>query len=115
MAEIKKAVVDKEKTPSRPPSIAENALIVRPIITEKSTDARERLQKYTFEVIEQATKRGVQNAVEKLFNVKVQKVNIVRRHGKRRVVRAKPGWTKDRKRAVVTVAPGQKITFFEGI
>lgn len=93
----------------------DNRLIVRPLITEKSTRARETMGKYTFEVAEEATKRAIQQAVERMFEVKIRKVNLIRHHGKMRRVRTRPGWTKDTKRAVVTVEPGQKIAFFEGI
>ena len=94
---------------------SDNRMIVRPIITEKATRAREQFGKYVFEVIENASKRGIRHAVERLFNVKVRKVNLVRHHGKMRRVRTRPGWTSDTKRAVVTVEPGQKIAFFEGL
>lgn len=96
-------------------SSADNRLIVRPVITEKSTKARETLGKYMFEVTDRATKRGVWQAVERMFGVKIRKVNLLRCHGKMRRVRTRPGWTSDTKRAVVTVEPGQKIAFFEGI
>ena len=110
MAEEKKA------QPSRSlPLAADHVLIVRPIITEKTTAARERLGKYTFEVADHATKRTVQGAVQRLFNVKVTKVNMVHRPGKTRRVRSVPGLTKSTKRAIVTLEAGQKIAFFEGL
>jgi len=96
-------------------TIADNRLIVRPIITEKTTRSRETMGKYAFEVAEAATKHAVGRAIERMFGVKVRKVNLVRRHGKMRRVRSKPGWTSDTKRAIVTVEAGQKIVFFEGI
>lgn len=109
-----------QKTPAAPKSAPvsfshDNTMILRPVITEKSTASRELMGKYTFEVAEKSTKVGVRRAVERLFGVKVRKVNLVRRHGKMRRVRQSPGWTKDTKRAVVTIEPGQKIAFFEGI
>ncbi len=109
-------MADEKKTTGRayiPPS--DHRLIVRPVITEKSTQARERLGKYMFEVREESTKHTIRRAVERLFDVKVRSVNLIRRHGKMRRVRQTPGWTKSTKRAVVTLEAGQKIAFFEGI
>lgn len=104
------------KAPAKAFALPEdNRLIVRPIITEKATLAREAFGKYTFEVTDRASKKAVQRAIERMFSVKVRKVNLVRRHGKMRRVRMRPGWTNDTKRAVVTIEPGQKIAFFEGI
>ncbi|MBI4178718.1 50S ribosomal protein L23 [bacterium] len=111
---------DKKPAPAAPVAsgaarLADNTLIVRPIITERSTQARERLGKYTFEIVEKATKADVRGAVERIFGVKVRKVNLLRRHGKQRRVRAVIGKTSDTRRAIVTVEPGQKIAFFEGL
>ncbi len=86
----------------------------RPLITEKTTVLQER-NKYVFEIADKATKHEVKVAVEKAFKVNVTKVNIVNFHGKqkrlgRRIMRT-PSW----KKAVVTLIPGQKIEFFEGV
>jgi large subunit ribosomal protein L23 len=72
--------------------------------------------KYTFEVDRRANKLQVKQAVEAAFNVKVLEVNIMNipatmgRYGRRRVV-SEPAW----KKAIVTLASGDKITFFEGV
>jgi large subunit ribosomal protein L23 len=86
----------------------------RPLITEKATSLQEG-DKYAFEVASKATKSQIKEAVERAFKVKVTKVNVMtvsgktRRMGRRQV--ATPSW----KKAVVSLEPGQKITFFEGV
>lgn len=85
-----------------------------PLITEKGTVLKEQ-RKYLFEVATGANKKEVQDAVEKNFKVKVLSVNIVKMPGKqkrrgRRILITSP-W----KKAIVTLAPGQKIEFFEGV
>jgi len=86
----------------------------RPLITEKATFLKEE-DKYAFEVAGKATKSQVKEAVEKAFKVKVSKVNVItvpgktRRFGRRQVTGS--SW----KKAIVTLAPGHKITLFEGV
>jgi len=71
--------------------------------------------KYAFEVAGKASKSQIKEAVEKAFKVKVSKINVImvpgktRRFGRRHVTNSP--W----KKAVVTLAPGHKITFFEGV
>lgn len=85
----------------------------RPIITEKSTALHER-GKYTFEVYEGANKQQVKQAVEKVFDVEVVKVNVITVHPKWRGPGRRRGLTSASKKAVVTLKKGQKIDFFEG-
>ena len=86
----------------------------RPLITEKNTTLQAQ-NKYAFEVAKEANKPQVKQAVEKAFKVKVITVNTImvpsksRRVG-RRVVQTQP-W----KKAVVTLKPGDKIEFFDGV
>ena len=86
----------------------------RPLITEKNT-ALQGQNKYLFEVADEANKTMVKQAVEKAFKVKVNAVNMItvpgrtKRMGKR-VVQTLP-W----KKAVVTLNPGDKIEFYEGV
>ncbi len=88
----------------------------RPILTEKSDYQRE-ATKYVFEVDHNANKHQIKAAVEKIFDVKVEAVNTMqmkpkRRRLGRRFVVTHSGW----KRAVVTLAPGERIQdFFEGV
>lgn len=86
----------------------------RPIVTEKSTVLQEG-HKYAFEVAKKATKRQVKSAVEVAFKVTVTKVNIVAMHGKQKRVGRRMVMTPSWKKAVVTLMPGQKIVFFEGV
>lgn len=87
----------------------------RPVFTEKSDEMRAE-SKYVFEVDRRATKIMVKQAVEAAFNVKVLDVNIINvpatmgRYGRRKVI-SESAW----KKAIVTLAPGDKITFFEGV
>ena len=91
------------------------SVLVRPLMTEKSMQQKEAHNMVTFEVAVDANKVEIRNAVEKLWNVQVTKVRtaIVRGKEKRmgRFIGRRPAW----KRALVTLAPGQKIEFFEGV
>ncbi len=86
----------------------------RPLITEKNTRLQEQ-GKYAFEVAKEATKPQIKKAVELAFKVKVTEVNIARVPGKRRRVGRRVVLTPSWKRAVVTLEPGHKIQFFEGV
>ena len=77
-------------------------IIVRPVVTEKSNDELQ-AGKYTFEVNKKATKVDIAKAVEKLFEVKVLKVNTMIVKGKTKRVRYKEGKTSDWKKAIVTI------------
>lgn len=89
-------------------------VILRPIVTEASTDAME-LNKYTFEVDRRANKVEVRRAVEEIFKVHVTKVNTLWTRGKVRRRGTSVGKTPDRKKAIVTLAPGETIELFEGV
>ena len=77
-------------------------VIVRPVVTEKSNDELQQ-GKYTFEVNRKATKVDIAKAVEKLFEVKVLKVNTMTVKGKTKRVGYHVGKTSDWKKAVVTI------------
>lgn len=86
----------------------------RPVVTEKVT--REIASgKYTFEVALDANKIQIKDAVERAFNVHVLSVRTSRFMGKRRRLGRHIGMTPAWKKAVVTIEPGQKIEFFEGV
>jgi large subunit ribosomal protein L23 len=90
-------------------------IIERPLLTEKSMD-QSHYGKYTFRVADDANKIEIADAVEKIFKVKVTKVNTLNVRGKpRRVGRFPQGRTSGWKKAIVTLAPGQTITLFEGL
>ena len=77
-------------------------IIIAPVVTEKSNDELQE-GKYTFKVNKKATKVQIANAVEKLFEVKVLKVNTMTVKGKQKRVRYHVGKTSDWKKAVVTI------------
>ena len=87
-------------------------ILIRPLITEKSTRLIEQGQ-YSFEVHREANKIQIREAVEKTFNVKVKAVNTLnmprkeRRRG--RTIGSVPGW----KKAIVTLQSGNSIEIFE--
>ena len=86
----------------------------RPLITEKNTDLQAQ-GKYAFEIAQEANKRQVKQAVEKAFKVKVTAVNVLTVPGKRRRVGRRQVLTPSWKKAIVTLQPGDKIGFFEGV
>lgn len=86
-------------------------LVRRPIITEKATLLLEQ-NKYVFEVTLKATKPQIKQAIESLFDVKVNSVNTVRPPRKKRRVGKFIGYKSLYKRAIVTLAPGDSITLF---
>ena len=89
-------------------------IIVAPVITEKATLASEH-NKVLFKVAGKATKPQIKEAVEKLFDVKVKKVNTLTRKGKPRTFKNKIGQLSDSKRAVVTLEEGHKIDVTTGL
>jgi len=84
------------------------AVLVRPQITEKATMLASS-GKYVFRVNPQANKSEIKKAIEKVYDVHVKKINIINVRGKKRRYGAVLGRTKDWKKAVVTVAPGERI------
>ena len=77
-------------------------IIIKPIITEESNEGIQE-GKYTFKVNKKATKVDIANAVEKLFEVKVLKVNTINVKGKEKRVGRNVGKTSDWKKAIVTI------------
>ncbi|MGE5288422.1 MAG: 50S ribosomal protein L23 [Micromonosporaceae bacterium] len=86
-------------------------VLIRPVVSEKSYGLSD-LGKYTFIVAPDANKTQIKQAVEAVFNVKVVGVNTVNRPGKRK--RTRYGWGKrrDTKRAIVSLAEGERIDIF---
>ena len=89
-------------------------VILSPVITEKATAASEANQ-VIFKVRKNATKPEIKAAVERLFDVKVEAVNTLIRKGKRKVFKGTRGVQSDLKKAVVTLAEGQKIDVTTGL
>ena len=86
-------------------------VIVRPVVSEASFDKME-MNKYTFEVARNADKPMIRRAIEDIFGVKVTRVNTAWVKPKPKRVRARSGYTRTWKKAVVTVAAGQSIEIF---
>ena len=87
-------------------------IIIKPIITEKSSQLVENLQ-YTFEVAKDANKVEIKNAIEKIFNVKVEAIRTINVHRKAKRMQRYQGFKPAYKKAIVKLAPGQSIDAFE--
>lgn len=93
-------------------------VLIRPLITEKSSYQSGSLNQYSFVVNGKATKTMVKDAVETLFDVDVVRVNIInapakrgRRARSRRLLVRRPGF----KKAIITLAEGETLEMFEGV
>ena len=89
-------------------------VIIRPVVTEKATRLMEE-NKYTFLVPLTVNKVQIRQAVEQIFKVKVIAVNTVRTLGKAKRMGRTEGKRPDYKKAIVKLAPGERIEFFEGV
>jgi large subunit ribosomal protein L23 len=89
-------------------------IIKGPLITEKSTIQKELNNQLTFEVDRRANRVEIRHAVEKVFNVRVKQVRTMQINGKVKRVGRTLGKRRDWKKAVVTLAKGENIEFFEG-
>jgi large subunit ribosomal protein L23 len=90
-------------------------LIKGPIITEKTHTQREVANKLTFRVDIKANKIEIRKAIEDIFKVKVLGVNTIHVRGKKKRMGRTEGMRPDWKKAVVTLAPGEKISGYEGL
>ncbi len=90
-------------------------ILRRPLITEKSTTEKETSNKLVFEVALRANKIEIKHAVEQMFKVNVLDVTTMTMRGKKkrvgRFITRRPDW----KKAMVTIKPGQRVEFFEGV
>ncbi|MDP7267886.1 MAG: 50S ribosomal protein L23 [Pirellulales bacterium] len=87
-------------------------ILLRPLVTEKGMHRSSRFNAYSFEINRLANKEDVRRAVEELFDVKVVNVRTQNRKGKPRRSRFRYGYTKDWKKAIVTLDPEYRIDFF---
>ena len=94
--------------------LSSHQILVRPIVTEKNTALNE-VGKYTFEVLLNANKIQIKRAVEEVFDVHVTGVNIIKVPGKMRRMGKTSGMTRTWKKAVVTLADGERIDLFQGV
>ncbi|MGL5913198.1 MAG: 50S ribosomal protein L23 [Bacteroidales bacterium] len=96
-----------------------NTQIIKPLITEKMTIQGDKLNRYGFFIEPQANKLEIKTAVEEMYNVKVQNVNTMNCRGKNKSRYTKAGVlrgrTVHRKKAIVTLADGEKIDFYSNI
>ncbi len=89
-------------------------VIIAPVITEKATTASEQ-NKVVFKVNRNATKPQIKEAVEKLFDVKVKRVNTLIRGGKIKAFKGRLGEQQSTKRAIVTLEEGHRIDVTTGL
>jgi large subunit ribosomal protein L23 len=89
-------------------------ILFRPLVTEKSTIQKEQFNKVAFVVNRKANKVEIRQAVEKAFKVRVLDVCTLNVGGKKKRIGRIVGQKSDWKKAVVTLAPGDRIEFFEG-
>jgi large subunit ribosomal protein L23 len=94
------------------PQLAPHQIVLRPLVTEKGMHRSTRDNQYAFEVNPLADKQHIKEAVEALFNVKVEKVRTQTRKGKARRYRFRYGVTKNWKKAIVTLHSEDRIEFF---
>jgi large subunit ribosomal protein L23 len=87
-------------------------IIIKPLITEKSTHRQTTQNEYVFQVTPNATKPEIKKAVEKLYEVKVVDVRTINRKGKPRRTRYKMTHTSETKRAIVVLAEDSRIELF---
>lgn len=112
--EVKKEVKKEAKEPAvvplgpRKDSEAAGRILKWPRVTEKATDLTKDNQ-YVFNVYESANKPEIKKAVEDVYGAKVVSVKIIKIHPKKRRLGRVEGWRKGYKKAIVKLAPGQKI------
>jgi len=90
-------------------------VIIRPVVTERSTTLGDEFDAFTFIVAEDANKIEIKRAVEELFDVKVKAVNTMRYRGKVRRVGRSTGRRPGFKKAIVKLVEGERIDVYEGI
>jgi large subunit ribosomal protein L23 len=90
-------------------------MIIKPVVTEKTTEQKEGNNQITFEVKPRANRIEIKRAIENIFNIKVEAVRTMNIKGKvkrrGRVIGKRKNW----KKAIVTLMPGQRIDFFDGV
>ena len=90
-------------------------IIKRPLITEKTSIQKESFNQLTFEVERWANRIEIKRAIEQIFNVKVSSVKTLQVKGKIKQRGRIVGKRKDWKKAIVTLMPGERIDFFDGV
>ena len=90
-------------------------ILRKPVITEKSTIQKEANNQFTFEVDRRANKVEIRRAVEQVFNARVVNVRTIRMDGKVKRFGRTLGKRRNWKKAIVTLAQGEHVEFFEGV
>ncbi|MDP4727387.1 MAG: 50S ribosomal protein L23 [Desulfobacterales bacterium] len=90
-------------------------IIIRPVVTEKTNIQKEAANQVTFEVDRKANRIEVRRAIERIFNVRVANVRTMQVRGKFKRRGRVLGKRRDWKKAIVTLRPGERIEFFEGV
>jgi large subunit ribosomal protein L23 len=90
-------------------------VIKEPHIAEKVNQQKELFNQLTFKVDKRANKVEIKNAVERIFKTKVLDVKTLNIKGKKRRIGRNIGKRPDWKKAIVRLAPGEKVEFFEGV
>ena len=90
-------------------------IIKSPLITEKTTIQKETSNQVSFKISRKANRVEVKNAIENIFNVKVAGVRTMQVKGKTKQRGRIIGKRKDWKKAIVTLIPGERIDFFDGV
>lgn len=90
-------------------------IILRPVITEKTTIQKDAYNQVSFEVDRRVNRVEIARAIEKIFNVKVARTRTAHVKGKVKRRGRIVGKRKDWKKAVVTLMPGERIDFFESV
>jgi large subunit ribosomal protein L23 len=90
-------------------------VLIAPIVSEKTTMIADKHNQVAFKVVQDATRQEVKAAVELLFKVQVEKVQILNRRGKEKRFGRTPGRRRNLRKAYVCLKPGQEINFAEGV
>jgi large subunit ribosomal protein L23 len=90
-------------------------IIIRPLITEKTSIQKEDHNQVSFEVDRRANRVEIRRAIEKIFNVRVANVRTMQVKGKVKQRGRIVGKRRDWKKAIVNLMPGERIDFFEGV
>ncbi|MGD9301248.1 MAG: 50S ribosomal protein L23 [Desulfobacterales bacterium] len=90
-------------------------IIIRPLITEKTSIQKELNNQLTFEVDRRANRIEIKQAIESIFNVRVAAVKTMQITGKTKQRGRITGKRRDWKKAIVKLMPGERIDFFEGV
>ena len=90
-------------------------IIIRPVVTEKTSIQKEDFNQVSFEVDRRANRVEIRRAIEQIFNVRVADVRTMQVKGKVKQRGRIVGKRKDWKKAIVKLMPGERIDFFEGV